>query len=232
MPFIAAMVIFALTSIASSADPVGARCERLLVQQEKKYAAIFSRYIEKRLRNLEEKDRQAILARLAKSRIVLNDQSHIYGDGLESVYSIPQDFRGTFLLYLLLAHETEHLIQFQKMGFVKGLLKYKYQPSVLHQMEQEAMQAEWDFLQLVPDSAIDEILHRLGKSKLSPEDQRFFRRIFADARLDKKTYIRRQHQMGRYNHENALMLSLSSYLKAMGLAGLYLGCAGLASVLF
>lgn len=191
------------------------------------YQALFSLYVNARLRPYTKSQRKAILARFQGYAIHWRDSLTIQGNSNTKTSDIPKIFQGSVMPYFILVHELEHVIQLEIEGTIWGLIKYNLAGLPMYRMENHAMQAEWEFLSLVPMASFDQVIGVLNMSKLDAKERALYFHTFKSAkeeRTNRAGYVLKQHKLGRYSGGETLRLTTAQHAKLLLGGIVVLGC--------
>lgn len=177
------------------------------------YREIFNVYLQARLQSVSSQWRNAVVHELPW--IFYNNKKH--QASAAGIY-LPPQFDGTAIPFFILAHEVEHIIQRYELSNdepskLLGLLAKRYLGVFeTHRLEGGAMEAEWEFLSLIPKAELHRALHISLTTKLTAKPiQALVTRSLALTIQEKESeaFVQAHREAGRYSYaENAMYAGL------------------------
>lgn len=180
----------------------------LTIQQKARQS--FEVYLEARVRDLPLEAKQSASTYFRDAYLVSENGNYLTN---RIVAQIPADAYDDIYILSVIAHEVEHNIHFfdawdprspKGAGPLK-ILKTIYQnilsPRSIYVSEAGAMKAEWEFMQLIPDSELLKAVSRLKASSLPETDKKYLEAVLVSSRLPLKDYL--ENQRGILRNEGA-----------------------------
>lgn len=197
---------------------------------------VFEIYVDARLRNLAEDIKEPILSLLAE-RIKMKKGgfmgSHYSPRNRSITIHAPAQYLDSIAELNTRAHELEHAIIDQTHRTLFGrpgapsiwTLRWR---EMRYNDELAAMRAEWNMMQAVPQKIREEMMGNIAAdSKISKDLRDFMMRTLRNASFDRETYIRMEHEAGRYSMGQ---LTESDIINKVTIAGGLVGTLGLGSI--
>jgi hypothetical protein len=192
------------------------------------YANSFENYISLRVSQLEQADQLEVYSILNRIRYQRNFKTAAYDQLNRSIVIDASITKDMLSHYDLLAHEIEHAIQVlgkNRVGLILGHVTRMFMPAPfvswhVVRTEQEAIGAEWDFLNSLPKAVRERGIAELRNKNINPKLLYLLEEGLAKVDLPRPQYVRECAISAKYTMDYQLLYESGLKIAAYSLLAL------------